>query len=106
METLEIGELRLIAGFHQSFKSFFNQFDGSAAENHLFSKKISFRFFFEGRLKNTSPRGADALAKSQRAVGGMARHILFDGEKSGRASAFFIGSSHQMSRAFRDRKSV
>ena len=53
MQTLEIGHLRLVPGFHQCFKARLDQFDATATENRLLTEQVRFCFVLERCFNNT-----------------------------------------------------
>src|SRR5581483_4381461 len=47
MQTLEVGDLRLISGFHQRLKTFLDERCETTAEHRLLAEEIAFGFFPE-----------------------------------------------------------
>src|SRR5438874_2490991 len=99
MEALEVSNLGRVASLDQSLKAFLDERSQPAAEHRLLAKKITFGFFFEGRLQNARARRSDPIGIAERVFVGAAAGILMNCQQGRHASAFCIDAPQQMPRA-------
>jgi len=88
VEDLEVGELGLVAGLGEDFKSCLAEGDGSAAEDSLFAEEVSFGLFGEGGFEHAGAGAANALGVAEGERHGGAAGVLLHRDKSGHAAAF------------------
>src|ERR1700728_787410 len=96
VQTLEIGNLRRVAGFHQRLEAFLDQRSQPAAQHRLLAEKIALGFFLEGGLQHARARGADAMRVSQRVLVSPLAGILLNRNQRRHAAPFAINSPQQM----------
>ena len=107
MKTFEVSHLRLITGFHQSFKSHLHQFTNATAKDDLFTEQVRFGFFRKGRLNHTTASTTDTFCISQTKCLRFFTGTLTQCNQTGNPTAFFIFCPNQMARAFRsDQQSI
>ena len=100
VQDLEIGDFRLVAGFHQNFKARLNQGGGSTAEHGLFAEEIGFRLLLEGRLEQPGAGGANSAGPGHGDRPGLSGGVLLNGKQGGNAPAFLILAANDMTGAF------
>ena len=101
MQTLEVGDLGLITGLHESVEASFDELADAATQNGLLAEQIGFRFFREGSFQYAGARAAESFGVRQRKSFGIATGILLDGDERGRAAAFGENFADAMARRFR-----
>ena len=94
MEALKVGQLWLVACFHQGFKARFNQFAEAAAKHYLLTEQVGFGFFPKGGFEDAAPSAANALGIGHGQVAGLAGSILINSEQAGNALTFGVGAAH------------
>ena len=99
MQTLVIGHLRLIPGFHQGLEALEYQVAGSAAQHGLFTKQIRLGFFRERGFEHTAARATNAVAVGEGLGEGIARRVLENGDQRRHAATLLVLAAHQVARA-------
>src|SRR5579885_1793325 len=94
VETLEVGNLRLIAGVGERLETGLDQFAHAAAKDRLFAEEVGFGFLGKGGFKNARPRAAEAAGVGESESLGVAGGVLMNGDQSGRAAAFGEDFAH------------
>ena len=94
MQTLEVGDLRLIARVHQRLEAGLDQLAHAATEDDLLAEEVGLGFFAEGRLQHAGAGGADALGIGQRVRQRIARRVLMDGDQRRHARPFLEDFAH------------
>src|ERR1700733_6305086 len=97
MQTLEVGDLRRIAGLNQRFKSFFEQRRQPATKHGLLTEKVALGFFFKGSLQNSRACRPDAVGIGQSQFMRVPAGILLNRDQRGYSAAFGKDAAHQVS---------
>src|SRR6266849_1743660 len=66
MQALKVGDLGLISGLDQGFKSLLDERSQSTTEDGLFSEQITLRLFFESGLQNSVAGRANSVGVAKR----------------------------------------
>ena len=107
MQALEIGELGLVAGFHQGVEAGLDQRGEPSAENRLLAEEVGLGLLFEGRLQHAGHGRADAARVGERAGARLAGRVLVNGEERGHAHPLFEEPADDVAGAFgRDHRDV
>src|SRR4029453_15438844 len=96
VQTLEVGNLRLVTGLDERFESGLDQGARAAAEHRLLAEEIRLGLLSEGRLDDARARAADAARVRQRRRPTLPRHILVNRQKARRAAAVRGDPAHAM----------
>jgi len=88
VHALEVGALRLIAGFYERLKARLDEGADAAAEYGLLAEEVGLGLLLEGRLENSGAGAADALEIAEDERVGVAGGVLMDGDKPRHAAAF------------------
>src|SRR5207245_7114296 len=100
VEAFEIGDLWLVSGFRQCFKSRLDQFTHAATEDSLLAKEVSFGFFGKSGLQHAGAGATEALGVGEsKRFRGTAR-ILCDCQERGRSTAFGEDFANAMAGSF------
>src|SRR5260370_11067604 len=100
VKAFEVGNLRLVAGFRESFEARFDQFTYTAAKYGLLAEEVGFSFFGESRFENAGACAAEGLGVSEgKRLRGTAG-ILLDGEERGCSATFGEDFANAMARGF------
>ena len=99
MAAFEVGDLGLVAGFHQGFEASLDEGGAAAAKHGLFAEEVGLGLFFEGGLKHAGTGAADAFGVGQGDLFGFAAGVLIDGDQVGDAAAFHEDVADQMAGA-------
>ena len=99
MQALEIGNLRSVAGFDESFESLLDERRQAAAKHSLFAEEIAFRFFFERGLQNAGAGRADPMRVGESEFVSVAAGILLNREQRWNAAAFGINAANEVAGA-------
>jgi hypothetical protein len=89
VQYLEVGDLRLVAGFGQGFEAVLDQLGHAAAEDGLLAEEVGFGLFGEGGLDDAGAGAADGLGVGLGEVPGGAGSVLLDGDDVRDAAAGF-----------------
>ena len=82
VQALEVGALRLIAGFDQRLESGLDERADAAAQHRLLAEEIGLGLFLEGGLQHSGARAADALQVAEAQRMGLAGRVLVDGDEA------------------------
>src|ERR1700756_4718972 len=96
VETFEVSDFGLIAGFGEGFESSFDERADAAAEDGLFAEEIGFRFFGESGFENSGAGATDTARVAQCESFGFAAGVLLDREEAWCAAAFGEDFSYAM----------
>ena len=94
VQAFKIRHFGRVAGFHQGFKTGFDEFHGAAAKHGLFAKEVGFRFFAEGGFNNAGATAAIGHCIRQRHVARLAALVLIHGDELRHAAASGEGAAH------------
>ena len=100
VKTLEIGDLRLVAGLDQGLIAGADQLGDPAAEHRLLAEKIGFSLLPEGGFEYPGAGAADPPGIGQGDVARPAGGILVHGDQAGDAVALLVDPAHEMARGF------
>src|SRR5271163_2524901 len=101
MQTLEVSDIRLIAGIDQGFEASNDQLPGTATEDCLFTKEIGLGLFLKRCFQNTSSGAADRMRICKSCFEGFAGRILVYCHQAGNTAALFILPAHEITRSLR-----
>src|SRR5579875_227542 len=98
VQTLEVGDFRLIAGLHKRLKAGFHQGRGTSAQHRLLAKQIGFGLLFKGRLDNAGARSSDRFRIGQGDIFGVSGRVLVNSDKTWHPFALGKYAPNQMPR--------
>src|SRR5688572_28752008 len=101
VQTLVVGNLRLVAGLDERFIALYHQLGGTAAEHGLFAEQIGFRFLGKGGLYHGCAGPADAVGVLESSRMRIARPVLADGDQAGNPASLLQLASHEVARSLR-----
>ena len=101
VQTLEVGDLRLVARLDECLEPGLDQGRYAAAQDNLLTKQIGLGFLGEGRFKHPGARPANSFGVGQRQCLGVAGMILLDCDQAGRPAAFLKNFAHAVAGCFR-----
>src|SRR5688572_897063 len=101
VQTLVVGNLRLVAGLDERFIALYHQLGGTAAEHGLFAEQIGFRFLGKGGLYHGCAGPADAVGVRESPRMRSARRVLADGDQAGNPASLLELASHEVARSLR-----
>src|ERR1039458_7253340 len=90
VSTLEVGDLRGVAGFHQRLETSADEFGGAAAEHCLFAEEVAFGLFAEVGVDHAGLEAAQRQRVGQSAFQGLSGGVLVNGDQGGNADAFGV----------------
>src|SRR5699024_5328622 len=100
VQYLEVGDLRLVPGFHQRLEPRLDQVRGTTAEHRLLTEEVGLGFLGEGRLDRARTGPANALrvgeAERETVTGG----ILLDSHEVRHTLTVHKLSADEMARSF------
>ena len=88
MDALEVGQLRLVSGFHQGVEAGLHQVADTAAKDSLLAEQVGLGLLFEGGLEHSGHRRPDAPGVGQRPGARLAGGVLVDREQRRHADPF------------------
>ena len=97
--AFEVGDLGLIARFHQGLEAGLDKGGAAAAQNGLFAEEVGLGLFFEGGLKDAGTGSADAFGVGQGDLFGFAGGVLIDSDEVRDAAAFHEDVADEVSGA-------
>src|SRR3546814_519846 len=98
VETLEIGDLGLVAGLDQSLETGCDELARAAAQHCLLAEQVGLRLFREAGLDRPAERAADAGGIGQRPLARRSARILPDGEEAGDAAPDLLFAADEVTR--------
>ena len=98
MQAFEVSHFWRIPGFHQGFKTGFDQLDRATAQNGLLAKQIGLSFFAEIGFNNAGLTTTIGHGIAQCQITGTARFVLMNRDKVGNTAALCVGSTHGVAR--------
>ena len=85
VQALEVGHFRRVASFNQGFKTGFNQFNGTAAQNGLFAEQVGFGLVLEGGFDDAGTTATHTVRSEFVKGGGIPDLIAIYQDASGNA---------------------
>ena len=98
VKALEIGHLGGVARLDQRLEASPDQFDETAAENHLLAEKVGLALFLEGRLDDAGAAAAVGGGVGQAEIMGVAGRVLVDGDQRRNAAAALVFGAYRVAR--------
>src|ERR1700683_5005318 len=98
VQALEVGTLRLIAGFNKSFVSRLNEGADAAAQHGLLAEEVGFGLFLECGLERSGARAADALEVAEAERVSFAGCVLMDRDETWNATTLDENLANAMTR--------
>src|SRR5260221_9637425 len=97
MQTFEVRHFWRVARVHQGLESGLDQFNRSATQNYLLTKKIRFGFFTEIGLDNPSLSSANGGRVRECHIARLARRVLMQRNEHRHTTTLCIGRPDRVS---------
>src|SRR6185437_146069 len=101
VEALVVGDLGLIAGFHQRLEALHHQLGGAAAQHRLLAEQIRLGLLAEGGLENAAARTADSVGVGQGLRVRAAGRVLGNCNQAGHAATLLVLAANEIAGALR-----
>ncbi len=96
VHTLEVGDLRLVAGLDQGLETAHDKLGKPATEHGLLAKEVGFRFFPEARGENAGPCTPNPLRVREGPRLRIAGGILGNGNQTGHTTTGLVLAPHEV----------
>src|SRR5690606_9941753 len=94
VQTLEVSHFRCITCFNQRVEASLDEFDGTAAQNGLFTEEVGFGFFAEGGFDDAGTTATNGAGVRQNDVTSSTGLVLMHGHQCRHAATLAVGAAN------------